>query len=655
MTKKPYVIDAVVGNGKMLASLMKTGRMVRLWWPRVDFPQHVDEILVGLFTPGTGKQVQWTHEGAWTHQQQYVEDTAILVTRANHPDGWEVVGEDIAAVGEEVLVRRYTVTNTGEKRRPVQFFQYSSMPMAEHPHYQTVAFDRRADALVHFRHEYACAIGADRACAGFQAGDARRQAEQGRLGGNDIEMEANGALMWDLGELNPGEGVSLTLYYAFGNGPEAAVSTLAYARDTGADVLREQTVRFWTDYLAQARPVATGRPEWDRLYRRSLIVFKLMSDPDYGSLIAAPEFDEGFTRCGGYAYCWGRDAAYITTAIDRAGYHGMARRFYRWAANAQSADGSWEQRHYLDGRVAPHWGLQIDETGSILWGMWQHYRETGEDAFLIEMWPTIRKGEDFLVGFIDPETGLPLPSRDLWEERNGEHTYSAAAVYGGLNGAAAAARQLGHQAKAQSWGQAAEALQKACDRQLWNPERGSFLRGLKLAVTDKEFVSAQNRGDRVVVETDSKGHPTHRVWEDAVIDISLLGVNVPFELFDIHDKRVQQTAQAVENALGGSPAGGILRYEDDPYIGGNPWILTTLWLALYKIKAGDREGAETLLEWAVHHRTELDLLPEQIDRNTGEAAWVVPLTWSHAMLVLAVLDWMEAGKGNESASLEVVE
>jgi hypothetical protein len=37
-----------------------------------------------------------------------------------------------------------------------------------------------------------------------------------------------------------------------------------------------RTKTFWREYLAQARPVGTGIPEIDRLYRRSLVVFRLV-------------------------------------------------------------------------------------------------------------------------------------------------------------------------------------------------------------------------------------------------------------------------------------------------------------------------------------------------------------------------------------------
>jgi GH15 family glucan-1,4-alpha-glucosidase len=104
------------------------------------------------------------------------------------------------------------------------------------------------------------------------------------------------------------------------------------------------------------------------------------------------------------------------------------------------------------------------------------------------------------------------------------------------------------------------------------------------------------------------------------------------------------TAEAVEAALTSPVVGGIKRYEDDPYIGGNPWILTTLWLAQYRIAVGELEKAEQLLQWAVDHRTAMELLPEQVDKQTGETAWVVPLTWSHAMYVSTLFQFAEARK-----------
>ena len=102
---------------------------------------------------------------------------------------------------------------------------------------------------------------------------------------------------------------------------------------------------------------------------------------------------------------------------------------------------------------------------------------------------------------------------------------------------------------------------------------------------------------------------------------------------------MRATAAAVERALG-RPGGGIMRYERDTYAGGNPWVLAALWLGLYRRQIGESAGHEQSLVYARRVATPLELLPEQVTED-GEPAWVVPLAWSHAMLVLAARPELE--------------
>ena len=78
----------------------------------------------------------------------------------------------------------------------------------------------------------------------------------------------------------------------------------------------------------------------------------------------------------------------------------------------------------------------------------------------------------------------------------------------------------------------------------------------------------------------------------------------------------------------------IVRYAGDTYAGGNRWVLAALWLGLWHRQAGDGAGLDRALDYAVGAQTKLGLLPEQVTED-GEPAWVVPLAWSHAMLLLA--------------------
>jgi glucoamylase len=459
-------------------------------------------------------------------------------------------------------------------------------------------------------------------------------------------MTPDGALCWSFEDVQPGETVEVPIYIAAGSTRAEAQQVLDRAKSQPTSRWFSVTADYWRDFVEAAVPAPAASEEVRELYERSLLTMKLMSDERSGSVVAAPEFDEGYTLCGGYAYCWGRDAAFITTALDRVGLEGLSTRFYEWTLTSQDPDGSWQQRHYHDGRLAPSWGLQIDEGASIIWGMWQHFSHIQDRAFAEQVWPAVVKGAGFLVRYLDEETGLPTPSRDLWEERVAEHTYSAAAVFGGLTAAAAFAELAGRPELAASWREAAARIQQSIRELCWNENRGSFYRGLMLAVDEQVYRSANTQGLGTSVKTSAKGYTTYYLQHDPIIDISLLGITVPFGVFPVDDPRMVRTADAVEAALTAQGVGGIKRYENDTYIGGNPWILTTLWLCHYRIHRGQYAEARALLQWAADHRTSMGLLPEQIDKHTGDTAWVVPLTWSHAMYIIAVTLLAEHGQLN---------
>src|SRR5205823_32789 len=104
--------------------------------------------------------------------------------------------------------------------------------------------------------------------------------------------------------------------------------------------------------------------------------------------------------------------------------------------------GLWYQNHYVDGRR--HWtGIQVDQVGSVPWGVWQHYRLTGDRSFLVEMWPTVRRAADYVLSRVHPEIELIYSEQDLWEETPGFLAYTNATCVAGLNAAAHAAREIG--------------------------------------------------------------------------------------------------------------------------------------------------------------------------------------------------------------------
>lgn len=88
---------------------------------------------------------------------------------------------------------------------------------------------------------------------------------------------------------------------------------------------RDESFRLPDDphWLSQARPLGPGTPPWARrMYRRSLLVLRAMTDPRSGAVVAG--------RRDGWEYVWPRDASTVAIALDAAGYRAEARRIVRF-------------------------------------------------------------------------------------------------------------------------------------------------------------------------------------------------------------------------------------------------------------------------------------------------------------------------------------
>jgi GH15 family glucan-1,4-alpha-glucosidase len=97
----------------------------------------------------------------------------------------------------------------------------------------------------------------------------------------------------------------------------------------------------------------------------------------------------------------------------------------------------------------------------------------------------------------------------------------------------------------------------------------------------------------------------------------------------------------------------MARYEADYYhrvgedvknVPGNPWFITTLWLAQYFIarakKQEDLARAKQLIEWVQRHAHPSGVLAEQVDPYDNAPLSVSPLTWSHAEFVITVREYL---------------
>ena len=119
-------------------------------------------------------------------------------------------------------------------------------------------------------------------------------------------------------------------------------------------------------------------------------------------------------------------------------------------------------------------------------------------------------------------------------------------------------------------------------------------------------------------------------------------------MYGLHDadaSQVKKTAEAVESILlDKTPSGGSPRYEHDhyfesspPYLG-NPWFVTTLWMAQYYARVGQADKTRQYLQWTIERTLPSGMLSEQVNPSNGMPLSVTPLVWSHAEFINTVLD-----------------
>jgi GH15 family glucan-1,4-alpha-glucosidase len=273
--------------------------------------------------------------------------------------------------------------------------------------------------------------------------------------------------------------------------------------------------------------------------------------------------------------------------------------------------------------------IQEDSTALLLWALWIHYDSSKDIESTRPLYETfVLRAADFLLHYRDPETLLPIPSFDLWEERYGVHAYTAASVISGLRGAARFARLFSDLPHAEAYESAADAMSAAIVKHLYHPGLQRYAR------------SGQRRGDGYEL--------------DEVVDVSVLAL-VTLAGFDPADDRVLNTVAAVrEHLICATPAGGLARYSGDQYqrepdvppeVPGNPWFISTLWLGEYEIaRAANLEElrrALPYLEWCVANALPSGVFAEQVHPVTGAPLSVSPLTWSHSAFVWVVLAYVE--------------
>jgi GH15 family glucan-1,4-alpha-glucosidase len=254
----------------------------------------------------------------------------------------------------DVLIRRFEITNISAEPKEFGMMTFSEVT-STNPDISSSLFDFRNEALIQYRNSTYIGISSDSETMQFQLGNnAQDAAINTYLNGFDsIGMMKDAAVSWNLGRFEPNETKHFNLYICASDTLKNCKSLIKAVKQDGAASLLEDTELYWKGYLSSTKPLKCQNVVLTELYKRSLLVFKLMYDKKSGALLAAPELDEYFTKCGRYAYCWGRDAAFITTALDSCGLNDCVDNFYKWARDNGYCDNLTIDRKDENGNYEP--------------------------------------------------------------------------------------------------------------------------------------------------------------------------------------------------------------------------------------------------------------------------------------------------------------
>lgn len=644
-----YSNKAIIGNKNIVASFNEHGGLTRFCYPYIDGRQFVDYFNVGLKI--NDSNIIYLHDDINNlYNQKYIENTNILVTEIkNTYFNISIKQTDYTIVDKNILVKKYVFENKNSIELDTKFIVNSKVLSNSLESYGSKIIE---NGIIQYNHNYALSIFSKNYLVGHKLNDVASQIQGAVLKDKDyIGMSNEVAISYDIGKIESGKQQTFFLYvYIDENSNDIEDNILNYLR-LDDETEFESVKKYWKTYLNNhiSIKLPNEASEYNKkimeIYKRTILLYPLLINYDYGGIAAALEVDDEKNRSGGYRYCWTRDAIFITEAFDLLKMEEDSERFYnKFCKNTQSKNGMWEQRFYSDGRLAPCWGYQIDETASVIYGIYNHYKHTKDKAFLEKNLKMCENAVKFLSEYVQnilelDESDLvkkelqekykkafnlaKQESYDLWEMNEGVHLYSLSSIIAAFRSMIKIYNLLDDENEKNA--------------RLKREKRNKLAQKLnKYNLKLEEFIRSNF--------IDEKTKILKRNLKDEQMDISVIGSVYPFKIFDVNEETIKNTIEKINMTLK-TYKDGYLRFEGDSYMNGDkPWTITTLWMALYYLKNGDKSQAEKCFKYVVNTASKYGFLSEQVSNDDPDFQWVIGLGWAHAMFIIVLDELLKQNK-----------
>ena len=625
-----YFNDAVIGNNNITASFTKRGELIRLFYPTTDYKQFIDFFHTGVKVNDSG-MIYLHNDVNNIYNQKFINKTNILKTEiVNTYFNLKITQTDFVCINENSLVKRYKFVNENIIDLDINFLIHSKLISTDN---NPVSGLCKNNALLQYMHDYSLCVFSKNKIKSSQINNSMANINEGQVWDKDyVGMSSDSSISYDLGILRPNEEKEFELYlYIDDNktGLDGIEKTINRITKIDFKTEYEQTLKYWKKYFKIHDGLALNLEDNPRnnkireIYERTILLYPLLQNSQTGGMSAAVEVDEKLTKCGRYTYCWPRDAVFITDAMDILNMTKETERFYKhFCKNTQSKNGMWEQRFFTDGRLAPCWGYQIDETASVVYGVYKHYLRMKDKKFLRENLKMCEKAISYLQKYMEKviKKEEMQPSYDLWEMHEGVHLYSLASIFKAYDSMINIYEELKE-----------DFTKNRIKQENVNKDKET-LKEKKVQI--REFI-LQNFYDE-------QRKTFKRNLEDDLIDISIIGLVVPFEMFSAKEKKILNTVENINLNLR-TYTGGYKRFDKDHYMGGKPWVIATLWMAEYYLETGENRKAKECFDFVLKTSGMNGYLSEQVDNASLSPSWIIGLGWSHAMFIIVLEKLLEKG------------
>ena len=401
--------DIPLGNGKLLVAFDGHYQIRDLYWPHVGQENHAlgHVFRTGVWTKG---QLRWFDDPGWERPLRYQPETLVSQVILVHPDlGLKIESVDTVDFHEDLLVRRFDITNLEDEPKEVRLFFHQDFHIAGSELGDTAYYEPERRAVIHYKDAHWFLVNgavlisdgdpepswipSQDTAAGFQVGihgwscglkelqnlqGTWRDAEDGQLSGNAI---AHGPVDSTISfSLHIPGNKTRTLYYwlAAASNFDDLATINRLVRQRGPQNYLDRASAFWHLWLTQQLPDLEDLPqEISDQYKTSLLVIRTQID-NGGAIIAANDSDISSYINDTYSYLWPRDGALVANALNQAGYLDLPRAFFQFCAKVLTNQGYLLHKYNPNGTLASSWHpwyrggqkelpIQEDETALVLW------------------------------------------------------------------------------------------------------------------------------------------------------------------------------------------------------------------------------------------------------------------------------------------------